>query len=168
MRTRPITFNAHASNSPTGLVIKFWTLSKYSHASVSIGEINFESTMLKGVEKHNKELRHIKMKVTIFVESSVSERFTQFLTYVSEREDRGFLEYDFTAIIGFILNKNIQDDTKWVCSEFVDTFWIYELDSDESKKKLISPEVFFTRLLWYIKGYEKGTGETISKVEYFD
>lgn len=147
--THKITFNAHSSNLPFALAIKWRTSSSYNHISIDMDGVIYEAKFLKGFIKGYGGHKDIVKKVSLLVTGEV------YYTYLEYLETSVGRSYDFTSALGFFLNKKMQNDNDLFCSEPANKlFYLIIKNYKEPARKLISPEVFIHRLEFYKYGFE--------------
>jgi hypothetical protein len=149
MQNNIIKFHCYKGTSWLSKLIKFRTLSEYSHIAIEIDNIVYEAWTSDGCNGG------VKSHSPLFYHSEG----TKFDTYSFEMKNiqkyKNFLEmqvgkkYDWKAIFNFALNWNKQNSDAWFCSELADLFFIFEIQNYIAETKLVSPGRFVDKIHGY-------------------
>ena len=145
IRDHEIVFNFHSSNMLMAKAIKWRTSSSYSHVSINMNGTIYESRFFKGVIKnYGIKYNDITLKTRIKV---TKKTYDNYLNFLNKQVGLG---YDYKAIGGFILNKRLENDKGFFCSELANMFWYFEISGYEKcSNKLVSPHNMANRLKFY-------------------
>ncbi len=91
--------------------IKALTWSKWSHVELVVGDMTFGARMSGGVKWRPVEKLPFHQYLDIIVEVP-----GEFFSIMESQKGK---DYDFTALLGWLVRRNWQDPEKWFCSELV-------------------------------------------------
>ena len=144
-----IKFHFYKGTGFVSKLIKWRTISKYSHVAIEINNRIIEAKEGQGVIARvpscltNKEFDTIEIKV---VDKVKFNAFYDFLVLQIGKP------YDWEAIFNFIKNWDKENPNKWFCSELGDTVFSFLITKWEKEKNLVSPELLYHRLKYYKYG----------------
>ena len=134
-------------NRITGKVIRWWTTSQFDHVEIALGNENSIGAKPKGgvqirplsVEKDSKWC------VCRPVGRLTNKQKNNILNFAHSQIGK---KYDYLGILGFAIDRNIEDSNRWFCSEFVDKCFDvgeYTLVPRKNESQ-IPPELLFQSL----------------------
>lgn len=104
-----ITLQFSSQNKIGSKLIQWFTWSKYSHVDFVLPDGRLLGARGDGVKIREPYYVDKKLICTVDAPESV-------LDYALSQKGK---DYDYSALFGFILNRKIEDNSKWFCSELV-------------------------------------------------
>lgn len=106
-----------ASNRcPGSLMIKFFTMSKWCHAAVLIGDNVIDTRLGTGVAKQSLSEFRAHYPVIEMLDVPLPNEFDA-IHFLEKQIGK---PYDWTALFGMVMQRNWQEDDSWFCSELVE------------------------------------------------
>ena len=145
---KTIIFNFHKSKGLVASLIRWQTRSQdVNHVSFTFEDnVTFESTLLLGARKIiNRSQHDIIKRVEVELSGKDVENFRQ---YAESELNKG---YDFKAIIGFLINKKLENPNALFCSEYAAKIGDY-IEGFPKTNTLISPKEIMNQLIAFMSG----------------
>jgi uncharacterized protein YycO len=102
------------SNTLGGMLIRFFTFSKWSHVAIELGDNVIDSTFSKGVAVSSKESFYKRYDYIETIEVEVDKELST--TFLINQIGK---PYDWSALIALPLRNSWQNPDAWFCSELV-------------------------------------------------
>lgn len=150
-----VKFYAYEGKSLISWIIRFRTLSKYSHIAIGIDEYIYEAWEgrgIKGVVRSKSPYTHHKPGTIVHSIVVPCRHKSEFKVFLEGQVGK---KYDWIGVLSLGLNRNKDDKSKWFCSELANEFFRFEFeDKFLDDKSLVTPEKFWTKIKNYVLGLE--------------
>jgi hypothetical protein len=149
--TEKVTFHFHRNNGLIAKAIKWRTLSEISHVSIEVRGCRYNAYLHKRFYRtlnHLDTCSNILESHSLIVDKATADAVEMLLI----KSLHG--KYDRWSIIGFILNRNLQQENRVNCAEIAMKCFSAIVGPIPPRRKLVSPDAVRTAVQFYNLGVE--------------
>lgn len=145
---KKIKFHFHGSKSLVSRIIQWRTNSAFSHVSVEVGgyyyQAYFQSEFYRTIDPDD--------DITETVDLEVDD--DTYATIEKMLRSRLGIPYDYSSVIGWLLNRHRQSNKKWYCSEMALEVLSKIIGKTLHFQKLVTPNEVRVAVHYFIYGRE--------------